>query len=83
MDLADVGLELRESKGKAYIATEYRNDEWNECRGDIPDGVLLDSDDNPVLSNGSPCFGISVCNVPVGSDSYIKAEGSSYPPWIR
>ena len=72
LDLADVGLELRESKGKAYIAAEYRNDEWAECRGDIPDGVLLDGDDNPVLVDGSPCYGISVCNVPVGSESYIK-----------
>ena len=34
-DLAEVGLQLQGDKSKCYIASEYRNEEWDEMRGEI------------------------------------------------
>ena len=45
-DLEKVGLELQPSKSKCYIAEEYRNEEWERLRGDIPNEEIIDDEGN-------------------------------------
>ena len=41
-------------------------------RGEIPNGTLKDKNGNNITEDGLPEHGISVCNVPVGSEAYVK-----------
>jgi hypothetical protein len=64
-DLAIVGLELQPNKSKCYISDEYRNDEWERLRGDTANEVVNNDD-------GITHYGLSICNIPMGSDNYVK-----------
>ena len=64
-DLEKVGLELQPSKSKCYIAEDYRNKEWERLWGDIPNKEIVDEE-------GDIHYGISICNIPLGADKYIK-----------
>ena len=52
-DIKEVGLELQPAKSQCYIAEEYRNEEWDRLRGDIPNGVLTNSDGNAITIDGN------------------------------
>ena len=65
-DLKEVGLELQLKKSACYIDEKFRNEEWHRRRGSLPEGKL-DKDD-PNCTD----FGIEVCNIPFGIESYIK-----------
>ena len=71
-DLAEVGLELQPAKSKCYIKEEFRNAAWDVARGDIPDGVLKDVNGDPLTVNNMPLHGITTCNVPIGSEDFVK-----------
>ena len=71
-ELNEAGLELQPAKSKCYVSEDHRDDAWNEMRGDIPNGTLKDRDGLDVLEGGQPIHGISVRNVPVGSEIYVK-----------
>ena len=70
--LKDVGLELQPAKSKCYISEEHRDEQWNTLRGNIPNGTLKDKEGADILEGGRPMHDISVCNVPVGSEIYVK-----------
>ena len=65
-DLTDVGLEFQPGKLACYIAEEFCNTEWDSLQGDIPNGLITDA-------HGNVTFGLTLCNVPIGSKSFIKA----------
>ena len=71
-DLAEVGLELQPRKSKCYIADEYRDAEWDRLRGEVPNGVLKETNGDVILKDGLPIHGITACNVPVGSAEFTK-----------
>ena len=64
-DLAKVGLELQPSKSKCYISEENRNEEWDRLRGDTPNETMVDDE-------GITHYGLSICNIPMGSKGYVK-----------
>ena len=64
-DLAIVGLELQPNKSKCYISEENRNEEWERLRGDTPNEVVVDED-------GTTHYGLLICNIPMGSERYVK-----------
>ena len=73
VNIAKVGLELQNSKSQCYIRNEYRNGEWDELRGEVPNGVLKDSAGAAVTGDdGQPLHDITVCNVPVGSRKFVE-----------
>jgi hypothetical protein len=65
-DLTDVGLEFQPEKLAYYIAEEFRTTEWDSLRGGIPNRLITDA-------HGNVTFGLAVCNVPVGSEAFVKA----------
>lgn len=69
-DLAVVGLELQPAKSCCYIADEFRSNNWDTLRGAIPEGVLMDNGE-PVLVDGGHMYGVSVCNVPIGTLQFL------------
>ena len=71
-DLAEVGLQLQSDKSKCYIASQYRNEEWDTLRGEIQNGVLKSTSGEVIMNDGSPLFGITTCNVPVGSRDFVE-----------
>ena len=71
-DLKEVGLELQPAKSKCHIDAAHRDDEWERVRGDIPNGVLKTAADEVVLVDGSPVYGMTVCNVPTGSQEFVE-----------
>ena len=70
--LKEVGLELQPAKSKCYISAEHRNGQWDIFGGEIPNGTLKDKNGNDITEDGLPVHGILVCNVPVGSEAYVK-----------
>ncbi|EJK51883.1 hypothetical protein THAOC_28906, partial [Thalassiosira oceanica] len=71
-DLAIVGLELQSAKSQCYIRPGLRDSNWDALRGDIPNGLLRDSSGEAVLVDGTPQYGITVCNVPVGEQAFVE-----------
>ena len=65
-DLALVGLELQPAKSKAYITEHLRDARWDELRGDVSNGTIEDQE-------GNTHFGIAACNIPIGTEGFIKA----------
>lgn len=59
LDLAVKGFEVQPAKSKCYINEEYRNDAWDQLREECP--------------NGDKAFRLSVCDVSVGYEGYVKA----------
>ena len=45
------------------MAEQHRNEQWDLLRGDIPNGALE--------VDGHPVHGLTVCNVPAGSQQYV------------
>ena len=72
--LSTCGLELQPRKSAAYIAEEFRDDDFEALRtaAGIPDSILLDEDGEPIIAHGQPVRGITVCNIPVGSAGFIE-----------
>jgi hypothetical protein len=66
-DLTDVGLEFQPGKLACYMAEEFCTTEWDSLQGDIPNGLITDA-------HGNLTFGLAVCNVPVGSEAFVKAH---------
>lgn len=60
-NLKIAGLKFNHRKSQCYIAEDHRDEEWEELHGDIPNGVTEGKD-------GTIHHGITVYNVPVGSD---------------
>ena len=49
VDLEQAGLELQPAnKSQWYITEEYRHVEWDEIRGDVPNGMHKDSNGHAV-----------------------------------
>ena len=59
LDLVKVWLQLQPAKCQCYIADAFWNAKWDRHRGDIPNGVLKDSDGEAVTTNGIPHYVIS------------------------
>ena len=70
--LKEVRLELQPAKSKYFIGAEHRNAQWDILRGEIPNGTLKDKNGNDITDYGLPVHRILVCNVPVGSEAYVK-----------
>jgi hypothetical protein len=64
-DLALVGLELQPAKSKTYITKHLRDERWDELRGDVCNGTIEDDE-------GITHFGISACNIPIGTEGFVK-----------
>ena len=65
-DLKVVGLDLQTKKSACYIREGLRDERWDELRGEIPNGKLIDDDEECVD------FGIEICNIPFGTEGYVK-----------
>ena len=65
------GLELQPKKSKCYISPAYRVDGWDSMRGDIEEGVLKREDGEEVRVNGELARGMTVCNVPIGTEEFV------------
>ena len=63
-ELEWVILELQPRKLKCCIATAHMNEEWDRIKGDTPNKTIFDG-------FGIEHYGISICNIPMGSDNYI------------
>ena len=70
-ELKGAGLELQPKKSKCYIDAAHRDDEWDRMRGDIEDGILKTEKGEEVRVNGDLARGMTVCNVPVGSNEFV------------
>ena len=64
-DLALVGLELQPAKSKAFITEHLRDERWDELPGDVCNGTIEDEE-------GITHFGISACNIPIGTEGFVK-----------
>ena len=71
-DLKEVGLKLNLTKSKCHIDSAFRDDTWEHMRGNIPNGVLQKAHGEVMINNGEPMHGMRVCNVPVGSQNFVK-----------
>ena len=49
----------------AYMREEFKPENWDELRADIDDGVIKDSD-------GTKCYSLPICNIPIGEPKYIE-----------
>ena len=61
----ECGLDFRPDKSCAYMRDDRKPYNWDELRGDIPEGII-EADD------GSTYHGISICNIPVGHQKYVE-----------
>ena len=65
-DLALVlGLELQPAKSKTFITEHLQDERWDELRGDVCNGTIEDDE-------GITHFGISACNIPIGTEGFVK-----------
>ena len=64
--LKKVDLDLQPNKSACYIRKDLRDQRWDELRGDIPNGKLDGGD------GAGKNFGIAICNVPFGTEGYVK-----------
>ena len=54
------------------LAETYRNEEWHNLRGEIPEGILKNDDGTLITGdNGETLYGLDVCNIPVGMEQYV------------
>ena len=67
------GLEIQPRKSAAYIDEQFRDEDFEARRvaAGIPDSLLLDEEGEPVIVDGRPVRGITVCNIPVGSEGFV------------
>ena len=71
-DLEEVGLKLNPRKSKCYIACAHRDATWDELRGNILNGALVDESGEVVVEDGTLALGLTVCNVPVGTIPFVR-----------
>ena len=71
-DLDEAGLHLQPIKSQCYIAEDLRHAEWDGLRGDIPNGVLKNSNGEVVTADDNALHSITTCNVPIGKKSFVK-----------
>jgi hypothetical protein len=71
-DLNEVGLELEPVKSKCHLDAAHRDNEWDRMRDGIPNGVPKTAADEVVMVNGSPVYGMTVCNVPARSQEFVE-----------
>ena len=71
-DLLEAGVELQPAKSQCYIAEPFWDAEWDTLRGDIPNGVLKNLDSETVTLDDNAPYGITVCNVPISKESFVK-----------
>ena len=62
-DLKKIGSELQPAKSKCHIDAAHRGGKWDQTRGDIPAGVLKTEAREEVMVNGSPVYGMTMCNM--------------------
>ena len=67
-----MGLRLQPAKSQCYIAEALRNEEWNTARGNIPNGMLKDAAGEEIRVDGASLYGITTCNIPIGSELFVK-----------
>ena len=67
------GLEIQPRKSAAYIDEQFRDEDFEARRvaAGIPDSLLLDEEGEPVIVDGRSVRGITVCNIPVGSEGFV------------
>jgi hypothetical protein len=70
-DLAAQGLQLQDRKSSCYIHPEHRDADWDRLRGNIPHGTLAHTTNQPEASS-TDAFGLTVCNVPIGTESFVR-----------
>ena len=63
-DLLKAGLELQPAKSQCYIVEPFRDAEWDALRGDIPNGMLKNSDSEAATLDGNTLHGITAYSVP-------------------
>ena len=71
-DLIKVGLQLQPVKSQYYIAEAFWNVEWDQHCDNIFNVVVKDSDGETVTTNGTPHYGITIYNVPIGSQLFVQ-----------
>jgi hypothetical protein len=64
-DLTGIGLKFQLGKSACYISEQFCTTEWDSLCSDIPNRLIIDAD-------GYVMFGLVVCNIPVGSMTFIK-----------
>jgi hypothetical protein len=67
-DLTDLGLEFQPGKLACYISEEFCDTQLDSLWGNIPNSNRWITD-----VHGNVTFGLAVCNVPVGSEAFVKA----------
>ena len=60
------------AKSQCYITEPFRDAEWDALRGNIPNGVLNNSDGKTGTLDGNALPGITVFNVPIGEEGFVK-----------
>jgi len=71
-DLKEAGLELQPKKSKCHIHEDFKDEEWDRLRGEIEDGILRTEGGEEVRSFGELARGMTVCNVPIGSEEFVR-----------
>ena len=78
VDLAEVGLTVQNDKSQAYVNLNFQPQHTYHWHDGIPPGRYFDRDENgdvnyshPVPVGGEPVRGITVSNVPLGTDAYV------------
>ena len=61
----ECGIDFRPDKSCAYMRDDMKPHNWDELRGNIPEGKIEDDD-------GSTYHGMSICNIPIGHPKYVE-----------
>ena len=65
-------MKVNPEKSKYYIECTHMGARWDEFRGDIPNGTLSDASGALIMTDGAPLFGLTTCNVPIGTTPFVK-----------
>ena len=71
-DLKEVGLDLQPAKSKCHLDAIHRDDKCDQMKGNISNEVLKTEAGEVVMVDGSPLYGMPVCNVPAGSQEFVE-----------
>jgi hypothetical protein len=64
-DLSLVAVELQPHKSTCYINDNLRDETWDILRSKVKNGMIVDED-------GNTHYGITTCNIPIGSRNFVK-----------
>ena len=70
--LREIGLKLNPAKSKCYINSAHMDARWDKLRGEIPNGTLSDASGVTIMKDGTPLFGFTACNVPIGLVPFVR-----------